>query len=406
MTALELSIVMPCLNEARTVSICVQKARAFLTSAGVAGEVIVADNGSRDGSQELARCAGARVVTVHERGYGAALIAGIAAARGKFVVIGDADDSYDFSELQDFVEKLRGGFELVMGNRFRGGIEPGAMPLIHRYLGNPVLSFIGRLLFKTDIQDFHCGLRGFKRDAIVRLGLVTPGMEFASEMVVKAALARLRITEVPTTLSKDGRDRPPHLRTWRDGWRHFRFLLTFSPRWLFLYPGLLLLAAGIGLQTMLSHGGVKFGSIGIDIHTMLYSAAMAVMGVQMMWFGVFARVYGSRVGLLPPDARIERAVRSLTLERGLAIGFTLLLGGIALSAAALRTWANAHYGELDPRDVMRIAIPSVTMLLLGMEFILASFFLGMLRFESSSARSDIVPAAHPALDARVSPKAR
>ncbi|HKE94722.1 MAG TPA: glycosyltransferase family 2 protein [Povalibacter sp.] len=386
MSAIELSIVMPCLNEAATIAHCVAKARGYLARAGVVGEIIVADNGSDDGSRKLAAQAGARVVAIAERGYGAALRGGIAAARGRFVIMGDADASYDFEHLDGFVARLREGFDLVMGNRFQGGIRSGAMPLLHRYLGNPVLSFIGRLFFRVRIGDFHCGLRGFSRDAILRLNLTTPGMEFASEMVVKAALARLRITEVPTTLSPDGRDRPPHLRTWRDGWRHLRFLLTFSPRWLFLYPGMTLFVVGVGLQALLAHGAVRLGNIGLDIHTMLYAAAMSVMGVQMIWFAIFAKVFGARAGLLPDDARFEWVIRTLTLERGVAIGLVLLLGGIALSAGAVHTWASTHYGALDPRDVMRVTIPSVTMMLLGMEFILASFFLGMLRFETADGR--------------------
>lgn len=380
MSSIELSIVLPCLNEAATVGTCVQKSLTYLTKARIAGEVIVADNGSTDGSREIARQLGARVVEVSEKGYGSALRGGIAAARGRYVIMGDADDSYDFSALDGFVAKLRDGYELVMGNRFKGGIRPGAMPLLHRYLGNPVLSFLGRLFFRVDIRDFHCGLRGFNKERMQKIGLVAPGMEFASEMVVRAALAHFRITEVPTTLSPDGRNRPPHLRTWRDGWRHLRFLLTFSPRWLFLYPGMALLALGVMLQASLFHGGIKLGSIGLDVHTMLYAAAMSVVGVQMVWFAVLAKAYGRRIGILPPDDRIEHALRTLTLERGIAIGGVLFAGGIALSVAAVHEWAAAGYGPLDPRAVMRTTIPSVCMLLTGMEFVVASFFLGLLRF--------------------------
>lgn len=386
MSTIELSIVMPCLNEAATIAHCVAEARGYLARAGIVGEVVVADNGSEDGSCKLATQAGARVVAIAERGYGAALRGGITAARGRFIIMGDADASYDFEHLDAFVSKLREGFDVVMGNRFQGGIHSDAMPVLHKYLGNPLLSFIGRLFFRVQIGDFHCGLRGFSRQAILRLNLTTSGMEFASEMVVKAALARLRITEVPTTLSVDGRDRPPHLRTWRDGWRHLRFLLTFSPRWLFLYPGLALFAIGVGLQALLAHGGVQLGNIGLDVHTMLYAAAMSVMGVQMIWFAIFAKAFGARAGLLPDDARFERAIRTLTLERGLAIGFVLLFGGVTLSATALHAWASANYGALNPVNVMRITIPSITMMLLGTEFILASFFLGMLRFETADDR--------------------
>lgn len=381
MNAVEISIVMPCLNEAATVVRCVSKARTYLLQAGIAGEVIVADNGSDDGSRTLATQAGARVINIAEKGYGAALRGGITAARGRFVIIGDADDSYDFGQLDLFVAKLRDGYELVMGNRFKGGIRKGAMPLLHRYLGNPVLSFVGRLFFRVRIGDFHCGLRGFQRDAILRLSLVTPGMEFASEMVVKAALAGFRITEVPTTLSPDSRNRPPHLRTWRDGWRHLRFLLIFSPRWLFLYPGLMLLGLGVSFQALLLHGSVRVGSLGLDIHTMLYSAAMAVIGVQMIWFAVFTKVFGTTAGFLPAHGRLEQILRSLTLERGLAIGFAMLAGGLVLSGGAIHAWAAQGYGALDPRDVMRIAIPSVSMILMGTEFVLASFFLGVLSIQ-------------------------
>lgn len=395
MKPLELTIVIPCLNESATVALCVRKAVAFLCGAGVDGEVIVADNGSSDGSPALAYAAGARVIHVQEKGYGAALRGGINAARGRFVIMGDADDSYDFAALENFVAKLREGYELVIGNRFAGGIRPKAMPLLHRYLGNPVLSFLGRLFFRVELADFHCGLRGFDRQKVIQLGLSAPGMEFASEMIVKAALAGLRIAEVPTTLSPDGRDRPPHLRTWRDGWRHLRFLLTFSPRWLFLYPGFLLLGTGVVLQAVLLHGGIRLGSIGLDIHTLLYAAAMSIMGVQMIWFALLTKVYGIRLGLLPPDGRIEHALRALTLERGLVIGGALFIGGLILSVSAVHDWAAVGYGSLDPRDAMRTAIPSVSMMLIGVEFIVASFFLGLLRFEQPLTKTTSEPMVAP-----------
>ena len=266
---MELTVVMPCLNEAETVATCVRKAIGFLAESGISGEVLVADNGSTDGSQRLATDAGARVVPISDKGYGNALMGGIVAARGKYVIMGDADDSYDFTNLMPFVNELRKGADLVMGNRFRGGIAPGAMPPLHKYLGNPVLSFIGRLFFRSKIGDFHCGLRGFSRDSVMALNLQATGMEFASEMVVKATLAGQRVTEVPTTLSKDGRSRPPHLRSWRDGWRHLRFLLLFSPRWLFLYPGLALLVVGSAVTTALYFSPLRIGGAGLDIHTML-----------------------------------------------------------------------------------------------------------------------------------------
>lgn len=385
MNEVEVSIVLPCLNEAATVSTCVRKAHAYLSRSGIAGEVILADNGSTDESVALARAAGARVVHVQEKGYGAALRGGIEAARGKYVVMGDADDSYDFSRLDSFVHMLRDGHQLVMGNRFKGGIAAGAMPFLHRYLGNPILSFLGRLFFKAKVGDFHCGLRAFERDAIRKLQLRSPGMEFASEMVVKAALAGLRIAEVPTTLARDGRNRPPHLRTWRDGWRHLRFLLIFSPRWLFLYPGLLLLFVGTLLQAGLYHGGINVGGLGLDIHTMLYSATMGVIGLQMVWFAIFARVYATSTGLMPKNSRLEIALRALTLERGLVIGLILIAGGIALSAKAVLDWADLGYGPLEPAVMMRRTIPAVMMMLMGMEWIMASFFLGLLRVDARFA---------------------
>src|SRR5262245_15428578 len=305
---MELTILMPCLDEAATVARCVDKARAFLARAGIEGEVVVADNGSTDGSRALAERAGARVVEVARRGYGAALAAGIAAARGRYVIMGDADDSYDFSRLEGFVEKLREGHLLVMGNRFRGGIRPGAMPPLHRYLGNPVLSFIGRLFFRAPVRDFHCGLRGFDRAAALSLGLRTPGMEFASELVVKAALAGWRIAEVPTTLDPDGRGRPPHLRSWRDGWRHLRFLLLFSPRWLFFYPGAALLLLGASLTTALYFAPLRIGGIGLDVHSMLYASAAALLGMQLCLFALFARVSAQLAGLLPERPAVQRVL--------------------------------------------------------------------------------------------------
>jgi len=377
----ELTILMPCLNEAATVGGCIEKARAFLERAGLAGEVLVADNGSDDGSRAVAARAGARVVEVAERGYGAALAAGIAAARGRYVIMGDADDSYDFGRLELFVEKLREGHPLVMGNRFKGGIERGAMPLLHRYLGNPVLSFIGRLLFRAGVGDFHCGLRGFDREAVSSLDLRTRGMEFASELVVKAALAGWRIAEVPTTLHPDGRGRPPHLRSWRDGWRHLRFLLLFSPRWLFLYPGLALFAAGIVLTAALYVTPLRFLGAGLDIHSMLYASAAALLGLQLCLFALFARVSAQNAGLLPPRPVLERLLGVLTLERGLLAGLALALCGLSWSAAAFWQWREAGFGALEPRVVMRDTIPAAALIVGGMEIMLASFLLSVLTWK-------------------------
>src|SRR5688572_1294342 len=380
----ELTILMPCLDEAATVGTCVEKARAFLERAGIQGEVLVADNGSNDDSRARAEQAGARVVEVAERGYGAALAAGIAAARGRFVIMGDADDSYDFGRLEAFVEKLRQGYPLVMGNRFRGGIRPGAMPPLHRYLGNPVLSFIGRLLFRAPVGDFHCGLRGFDRAAVSALDLRTKGMEFASELVVKAALAGWRIAEVPITLHPDGRSRPPHLRSWRDGWRHLRFLLLFSPRWLFLYPGLALLALGTSLTTVLYFSPLRVGEAGLDIHSMLYASAGALLGMQLCLFGLFARVSAQNAGLLPRQPGLDRVLRALTLERGLIAGFAAAICGLLWSAAAFWQWRDAGFGALEPRVVMRDTIPAAALMVGGMEIMLASFLLSLLTWKQGA----------------------
>jgi hypothetical protein len=377
----ELTILMPCLDEAATVAACVAKARAFLQRTAIEGEVLVADNGSADGSAELAAAAGARVISVAERGYGAALRAGLQAARGRYVIMGDADDSYDFASLEGFVAKLRAGYPLVMGNRFAGGILRGAMPLLHRYFGNPLLSFIGRLFFRTQVGDFHCGLRGFRRDAVLGLELRSPGMEFASELVVKAALAGWRIAEVPTTLAPDGRGRPAHLRSWRDGWRHLRLLLLFSPRWLFLYPGALLLASGTTLATTLYFSPLRVGAAGLDIHSMLYAAAAALLGLQLCLFALFARVSAQVAGLLPRQPALDRLLGALTLERGLLAGLGLAAMGFAWSASAFWAWREAGFGALDPRVVMRDTIPASALMIGGMEVALASFLLSVLRLK-------------------------
>jgi glycosyltransferase involved in cell wall biosynthesis len=378
----ELTILMPCLNEAATVATCVAKARSFLRRAAIAGEVLIADNGSHDGSRAAAERAGARVVHVANRGYGAALVGGIAAARGRYVIMGDADDSYDFSALDAFIEKLREGYPLVMGNRFLGGIRKGAMPFLHRYFGNPVLSFFGRLLFRARIGDFHCGLRGFDRQAVNSLDLRTTGMEFASEIVVKAALAGWRIAEVPTVLHPDGRGRPPHLRSWRDGWRHLRFLLLFSPRWLFLYPGLALLTGGAALTSVLYFRPINLLGAGLDIHSMLYASAAALLGMQLCLFALFARVSAQNAGLLPRRRLLERLLRAATLERGLLLGFTAAAAGFAWSAAAFWQWREAGFGALDPRVVMRDTIPATALMVGGMEIMLASFLLSLLKWKS------------------------
>ena len=374
----ELSILMPCLNEAETLPICIEKAHRALRQLRVAGEVVIADNGSTDGSQQIAERCGARVVTVTEKGYGAALMGGIVAAHGTYIIMGDADDSYDFTDLAPFLDKLRAGYSLVMGNRFQGGIKPQAMPFLHRYLGNPVLTGIGRLFFHSPCGDFHCGLRGFRKAAVLQLDLKTTGMEFASEMVVKATLHQLRITEVPTTLSRDGRSRPPHLRSWRDGWRHLRFLLLYSPRWLFLYPGLLLMAAGVILGGWLLQGPVVIGRVGFDVHTLLYAALAIVIGFQAILFAVFTKIFAISVGLLPEDERLNRWFRFITLEVGLVVGLALVLAGLAGSLYAVWSWETSSFGPLDSSETLRIVIPSVTALMLGCQVILSSFFLSVL----------------------------
>ncbi|MFN8610468.1 MAG: glycosyltransferase family 2 protein [Vulcanimicrobiota bacterium] len=375
----ELSVVMPCLNEARTVAICVKKALDFMERHQVSGEVIIADNGSSDGSQQLAEEAGARVVSVTEKGYGHALMGGFRAARGRFIVMGDADDSYDFSALEAFLEKLREGYQLVMGNRFRGGIEPGAMPLHHRYLGNPVLTGLGRLFFNSRMGDFHCGLRGFQRDILEVLDLRTTGMEFASEMVVKSELNRLKICEVPTRLAKDGRGRPPHLNSWRDGWRHLRFLLLYSPRWLFYYPGLLLIGLGLALFAWLLPGPRQLGTVTFDVHTLLYAAGFILLGTQALMFGLFARIFAISEGLMPADPRLEARLERLPLEKGLMVGTLLALCGLIGSLLAVGAWRSLGYGNLDVTTSERRVIPSLTMILLGGQLVMGSFFLSLLR---------------------------
>jgi glycosyltransferase involved in cell wall biosynthesis len=374
----ELSIVMPCLNEAETLAACIGKARRFLDEAAVSGEIVVADNGSADGSPALAARLGARVVHVSARGYGSALMGGIAEARGRYVIVGDADDSYDFSDLMPFVERLRDGADLVMGNRFRGGIRPGAMPASHRYLGNPVLTAIGRLFFQSPCGDFHCGLRGFNKAALGRLDLRTTGMEFASEMVVKATLHGLRISEVPTTLSPAGRSRPPHLRTWRDGWRHLRFLLLYSPRWLFLYPGVLLMLAGLVAGAWLLPGPRTVGGVTFDVHTLVYAAMAILVGFQAITFAVFTKVFAISEGLLPEDPRLTRLFRWITLEAGLTVGALAILAGLAGSIYALGSWSGRAFGALDPTRTLRTVIPAVTCITLGCQIVFSSFFLSVL----------------------------
>jgi glycosyltransferase involved in cell wall biosynthesis len=374
----ELSVVMPCLNEAETLGTCVQKALNALAEANVAGEVIVADNGSTDGSPEIAERLGARVVRVKRKGYGSALMGGIAVASGRYIVMGDADNSYDFAHIPLFLEQLRAGADLVMGNRFRGGIQKDAMPALHQYLGNPALTWIGRLFFHSPVGDFYCGLRGFRKDAYEQMDLRTTGMEFATEMVVKATVLNLRIAEVPTTLSPEGRSRPPHLRTWRDGWRTLRFFLLYSPRWLFLYPGAALMLIGALLGAWLLPGPKTVGSATFDVHTILYGAAFLLLGYQSITFAVFTKLFAISEGLLPPDPTLDKLFRYITLEVGLLVGAALILLGLAASFYAVGTWEARHFGQLDYAHTMRMVIPAVLCLILGVQTVFASFFLSVL----------------------------
>ncbi len=394
---MELTILMPCLNEARTVATCIAKAQRFLLRSGIVGEVLIADNGSTDGSIALARELGARVITVPSRGYGAALIAGIHAAQGRFVVMGDSDDSYDFEQLDLFVEQLRAGAQLVMGNRFKGGIEPGAMPPLHRWLGNPVLSGLGRIMFRAEVRDFHCGLRGFDREAVAGLRLSCPGMEFASEMVLKACLAGLSVVEVPTTLRPDGRGRPPHLRSWRDGWRHLRLMLLYSPSWLFAFPGSLLLLAGFFGQLVLMPGMLVYGNVGFDVHTMLFCSGAAIVGLQLVLFGLLAKLFAVQQGILPRSRAAEAFMDVVPVEAGVIAGAGLVVAGMVLAISSVAAWGSSGWGQIDPAVGMRTLIPAVTLVVAGIQVAFSAMFVGVLGLRRSvAARSEpAVPALAP-----------
>lgn len=384
-----LTVLMPCLNEARTLARCIGNARRFLDRAGLDGEILVADNGSTDGSQDIARANGARVVDVPSRGYGAALLGGIEAARGRYVVMGDADDSYAFEDLDAFVEALRAGHQLVMGNRFKGGIQRGAMPALHRWLGNPVLSWLGQRIYKCPVGDFHCGLRGFERDAILKLRLRCSGMEFASEMLMRASFAGLRICEVPTTLRPDGRGRPPHLHSWRDGWRHLRLMLLYSPAWLFALPGAWLLTIGVLGQLSLLPGAMLLGPVGLDIHSLLVCACASIVGLQLVLFGLLAKLYGVQQGLLPPSRAVTTLAEVIPIEVGLIAGLGLIVAGGVLGGSAWSAWSAGGLGALDPSIGMRLVIPAVTMLVAGTQVAFSSMFAGVLTLE----RHQVVSAA-------------
>lgn len=377
--AVEVSIVMPCLNEARTVGRCVAKALQCLERLGIRGEVIVADNGSSDGSSAVASEHGARVVHVSRRGYGNALQGGIAAARGRFVIMGDADDSYDFSRLDAFIEKLRQGYDLVMGNRFHGGIMPGAMPPLHRYFGNPLLSLLLKLFFRSPIGDCQCGLRGFRKEAIERIRLDTPGMEFASEMVVKSCLNGLRITEVPTTLHPDGRDRPPHMRSFRDGWRNLRLMLLLCPLWLYFIPAAFLSLAGLALMAWLTLGPQTIGRVTFDLHSMLLGSLGILVGYQTGWLGFLAKVYGHYSGVLPASPFIRTILRTFTLERGLIAGALIAAIGFLVNLGLVTVWWKSGFSQLNYAVTMRWALWGLTALVVGVQTIYSSFFLSMLK---------------------------
>jgi glycosyltransferase involved in cell wall biosynthesis len=391
----QLTIVMPCLNEAETLAVCIRKAQAGIAAAGVTGEVLIADNGSTDGSIKIAEEHGARVARVTEKGYGNALRGGIAAARGEWVIMGDADDSYDFSNVTGFVERLRQGSDLVMGCRLPAGggtIMPGAMPWKNRWIGNPSLSFLGRLFFKTPIRDFHCGLRGFSRAAYDRMDLKTTGMEFASEMVMKATLAGMKIEEVPITLHKDGRSRPPHLKPWRDGWRHLRFMLIYSPRWLFLVPGLVLAGLGALAALLIYFRALPAGSVNFDTGAFAVACGAVIAGVQLVGFACLTKVFAIGEGLLPPDPKFARVFRLFTLERGLVAGLIALLWGAGMLIWALWLWRAAHFGDLPYADNMRRVIAATTFLLFGVQVMAVSLFMSVLGLRTTTRHPPTTPA--------------
>ena len=378
---MELTILMPCLNESKTLKSCINKAKLFLVTHHIDGEILIADNGSTDGSQDIARSLGARVVDIDEKGYGAALIGGCNAALGKYVIMGDSDDSYNFLNLMPFVEKLREGYELVMGNRFKGGIEPGAMPPLHRYIGNPVLSFIGRVLYHSNIKDFHCGLRGYNRESILKLNLHTTGMEYASEMVVQATLHKLKICEVPTTLRKDGRNRPPHLRSWSDGWRHLTFLLMHSPNWLFLYPGLIFFIIGLIFSVVLTIGPITLGSTTFSINTLLYSAMSTILGLQLILFFVLTKKYAAKTKFIP-ITKFDQKLIKFTMNKGILIGACLVFLGIVGAITSVVIWSDTGFGNLTPEHMFRLTIPVLILIVCGIQLMFNSFFLGILEIKT------------------------
>ena len=384
---MKISIVMPCLNEAETLGICIQKANSWIAKSGLACEVIVADNGSTDGSQDIAKANGAKVVHVSARGYGSALYAGCMAAQGEWIVMGDSDDSYDFSNLDAFVVKLNEGYDLVMGNRFLGGIKPGAMPWKNRYIGNPILSWVGRVLFRCEAQDFHCGLRAFTKKAFQAMDLRTTGMEFASEMVIKANIFNMRVTEVPTTLSPDGRSRPPHLRPWRDGWRHLRFMFLFSPKWLFIIPGTLLMTFSAPLYFLLLKGPLLMGSIELDVHTLFYAEAAVVIGYLAICLGIVVKLFGVREGLLRIRGNITYFYSLPLLEIGSLIGILLAIAGGFLAFFTLNSWRLQGFGELPTHPLLRMVSFSTLLILFGLITFMMSLIMGFLSLPTRRERA-------------------
>lgn len=375
---MKLTILMPCLNEAETLEICIKKANEWLSNTRTLGEVVIADNGSTDGSQEIAKKCGARVIDVPIKGYGSALFFGAQEAYGKYIIMGDSDDSYDFSKLDRFIEKLDQGYDLVMGNRFLGGIAPGAMPWKNRYIGNPVLTWVGRILYKCPAKDFHCGLRGFSKDAFLKMDLRTTGMEFASEMVIKANLFQMKIAEVPTTLSKDGRSRPPHLRPWRDGWRHLRFMLLFSPRWLFFMPGLFLLAISSVLYFLILLGPVQFNGLFLDIHTLFYMQTAITIALTALLLGITARMFGMREGLLQEHLFLKKLRDSPILEIGGLMGIVCVGVGLYLGIDLLAAWGNKGFGGLEHGMFLRSVSLSTLLISIGGIIFLSSLMMGFL----------------------------
>lgn len=376
---IELSILMPCLNEEETLAICIRKAMGFLAKNQIIGEVVIADNGSTDQSVSIAKQEGARVIHVDQKGYGNALISGIHGANGKYIIMGDADDSYDFSSLDDFVKFLREGYELVMGNRFKGGLKRGAMPPLHKYLGNPVLSFVGRLFFRSPIKDFHCGLRGFNKEKILSLSLVSQGMEFASEMVVKASIMGLHIKEVPIILYPDGRSRKPHLRTWQDGWRHLVFLLMYSPKWLFFFPSMILFGLSLSAILILLPGTLYLKNFGLDIHTLTIAGTSTVLSFQLFLFAIFIRVFSINQGLFPAKNKHIKFANYFSLEKGIILGIIFFLSGLGMLMYLFYGWMKSDFGHItNVSSSFRILIPSLTFISLGIQSIFASFFLRIL----------------------------